>query len=214
MVVLVIFAFCGDAAGTTIHRCVGDDGIVRFQDQPCQRGEDSRRIELLDAPPPMSLPDRHETKPGPSVEAASPLIVPAPATETDPDLHATLCTREDGSRYLSETGSGEQRAVPLGVLGIPEDSLAGAYGGRNGIGVSAPGLRAVPIDRTRGSRIGALYTWVEDPCVRIDALQLCEFLDARIADAERRLRFAFSDTRAKVGSELQSLRLRATECRR
>ena len=100
------------------------------------------------------------------------------------------------------------------MLGIPQDSLAGAYAGRDGIGVSAPGLREPPVDRSRHGQLGAMYTWVEDPCVQINAAQLCGFLDTRIADAERRLRLAFSDTRVQVRQELDALRQRAKHCPR
>src|SRR5690606_24110000 len=136
---------------TSIYRCVGADGVVKFQDQACRIDESSRRIELPDAPSIQEVtPPRYDAKvlPAPSPSAVqrdtAAVIEPGPA--------ATLCTREDGSRYLSDSGRGELRAVPLGVLGIPRDSLADAYGGRGGIGVSAPGLRNPPSDRSRHGR--------------------------------------------------------------
>jgi hypothetical protein len=213
-VAVLIFALSGGPVrATSVYRCFGRDGVVKFQDRPCQRDEPGQRIELPDSPlAPVAKADEPDLDPSVTPEpadSAAPIENPAP-----PGPAATLCTREDGSGYLSDSGSGERRAVPLGVLGIPGQSLADAYGGSNGIGVSAPGLRAAPSDRSRSGRLGALTTWVEDPCVRIDGPTLCAFLKERIVDAERRQRLAFSDTRAQVRSELESLRLRAGQCPR
>ena len=214
---LLVLLFSGHlvaaADAASIYRCVGADGVIRFQDQACRSNENSRRIELPDASP-------AEANVVPRVEAKVP---PAPANvdvatqrvpESEPAVTATLCTREDGSRYLGDSGHGEQRAVPLGVLGIPRDSLAEAYGGRDGIGVSAPGLREAPVDHSRHGRIGALLAWVEDPCVQINKSQLCEFLGTRIDEAELALRLAFSDSQAQRRNELQALRQRASQCPR
>jgi hypothetical protein len=201
------------AFATTVFRCVGSDGIVRFQDLPCEQGENSRRIEMTE-PRVVADPGPEHSSVVEIVHAPPPPNVPKQASAPDPVISTTICSREDGSEYLSDSGRGERRAVPLGMLGIPNDSLADAYGGRNGIGVSAPGLRAVPSDHSHRGRLGALYTWVEDPCVRINARQLCEFLDGRIADAEHRLRLAFSDTSAQVRIELESLQRRASSCSR
>ena len=210
---LVLVVTIGTVAATPIYRCVGSDRVVKFQDKPCLATENSRRIELEEPEPVSTAPVAQS----PAAEAK--LIPPMNAA---PALHAsvteissaTLCTREDGSRYLSDSGHGEQRLAPLGMLGVPNESLADAYGGPDGIGVSAPGLRDIPSDYSRHGRLGALYTWVEDPCERISGAQLCEFLDGRVSDAERRLRLAFSDTRDSASRELESVRRQADRCSR
>lgn len=201
------------AAATSIYRCVGADGVIKFQDAPCQRDESSRRIDLPDAPITSVVEDSKAVSNEPSTQPSA-VVQRDSAPVIESNVSAILCTREDGSRYLSDNGRGEQHAVPLGMLGIPHDSLAGAYGGRDGIGVSAPGLREPPVDRSTYGQLGGMYTWVEDPCVQINAAQLCGFLGERITDAERRLRFAFSDTSAQVRQELDSLRQRAKQCPR
>lgn len=201
------------AATTSIYRCLGADGVVKFQDTACQTDESSRRIELPDAPSAPIVDRPRDDVEVPSTQTRSDVqreSAPALASKAG----AILCTREDGSRYLSASGRGEQRAVPLGMLGVPGDSLAGAYAGRDGIGVSAPGLREPPVDRSSYGQLGGMYTWVEDSCVQINAAQLCGFLGERITDAERRLRHAFSDTSAQVRQELESLRQRARQCPR
>lgn len=201
----------GSVTATTIYRCVGSDLVIKFQDKPCLADESSRRIELAE-PIPVSMPPvvhspLSEVEQIPHVDSA-----PSRQTTVAEIPSATLCSREDGSRYLSESGHGEQRLASLGMLGVPNESLADAYGGPDGIGVSAPGLREPPSDQSRGGRLGALYTWIEDPCERISGAQLCEFLDSRVSDAERRLRLAFSDTRDSASRELESLRRQAEQC--
>ncbi len=213
IVLMLATQFGMPAAATSIYRCVGTDRIVKFQDTPCRSDENSRRVELPDAPPIPVIDTRHTDVEKPSRQLPSDTQA-EPTPVLAPDVSAVLCTREDGSRYLSDSGRGERRAVPLGMLGIPGDSLAGAYAGRDGIGVSAPGLGEPPSDRSYYGQLGAMYVWVEDPCARINGRQLCEFLDGRITDAERRLRFAFSDTSAQVRQELTSLRQRARQCPR
>lgn len=214
LVVILLSTNSGEpAAATSVYRCVGDDGIVKFQDMACQSGESSRKILLPEAPPPPVVEtNRADRKPPVKVVQSASPRESTPAVEFN--VSATLCAREDGSRYLSDSGHGEQRAVPLGMLGVPGDSLVDAYAGRDGIGVSAPGLRTPPVDHSSFGQLGAAYVWVEDPCRRINAGQLCEFLDERIDDAERRLRFAFSDTSAQVREDLESLRRRAKGCPR
>ena len=201
----------GSVAATTIYRCVGSDGVIKFQDKPCLAAESGRRIELAEpasvSPPPVAPSPVSEAEPISTADAA-----PAQqATGAEPPS-ATLCTREDGSRYLSESGHGEQRLAPLGMLGVPNESLADAYGGPDGIGVSAPGLRVIPTDHSRHGRLGALYTWVEDPCEQASGAQLCDFLDSRVSEAERRLRLAFSDTQDSASRQLESLRRQAEQC--
>lgn len=202
----------GPAQAISVYRCVTAEGAISFQDMPCASDSRSQTIQLSDAPalaaPTSVMPAGQDApaKATPNSQAS----MPTPPAESS----ALLCQREDGTRYLSETGNGEQRAVPLASLGVPQDSLAEAYGGHDGIGVSAPGLRQVPVDRSWRGQAGALYVWVEDPCERIRGADLCEFLDSQVVDAERRLRLAFSDTQAQVRNELDAARRRSAGCSR
>ena len=213
MIGLLVQSMMESVNATTIYRCVGSDRVIKFQDKPCLADESSHRVELAE-PPPVSNPPLAQS---PVSEAPQNLPVDsasAPQTHVVNPPSATLCSREDGSRYLSESGHGEQRLTPLGALGVPNESLADAYGGPDGIGVSAPGLRQPPSDHSAGGSLGALHVWVEDPCERISGLQLCSFLDSSIRDAERRLRLAFSDTQESARRELESLRHQAEHCPR
>ena len=200
------------AQAITVFRCEAADGALSYQDAPCASEARSQIIELADAP------STKLTRPAEPVAQTAPVRAPATSNRQSispsprAESSAILCRRDDGTRYLSETGHGEQRAVPLASLGVPQGSLADAYGGRDGIGVSAPGLRTAPVDRSWRGQAGALYVWVEDPCERIRGAALCEFLDDQVEDAERRLRLAFSDTQSQVRNDLEAARQRAADC--
>lgn len=204
----------GSAQALPVFRCTASGGAITFQDRPCPQGTQSRIIELA------GEPDRAAANAAPTVtrEAAS-----APSlsqheralapSDPLPAPSAVVCTREDGSRYPSESGRGDRQAVPLAMLGVPSQSLADAYAGRDGIGISSPGLRQPPTDASPEARLGAPYVWREDPCERLSGAPLCAYFDSRVADAERRLRLAFSDTAGAVRQELKGLRERAATCR-
>ncbi len=204
----------GSAQALSVFRCTASDGAITFQDRPCPQGAQSRIIELA------GEPDRAAANAAPTVTRAAASAASLPQQEQAlapsdplPAPSAVVCTREDGSRYLSESGRGDRQAVPLAMLGVPSQSLADAYAGRDGIGISSPGLRQPPTDASPEARLGALYVWREDPCERLSGAPLCAYFDSRVADAERRLRLAFSDTADAVRQELKGLRERAATCR-
>ena len=196
-----------------VHKCVGADGRVAFQDRPCAEGETSTLVRLPDDPHAGSMREAEVEAP-PAAAAAEP---PPPREDPAPPVPsvpaASICVREDGSRYLSENGRGERRAVPLGMLGIPSGTLADAYDGHDGIGVSAPGLREIPHERAARGSPGALYIWVEDPCRLQSGSALCAFYAERIDAVQRRLRLAFSDEAPAIRAELEAWHLRAAPCR-
>ena len=201
------------AVAIEIVRCTTRDGQVRYQDRPCATGEAVQAIQLVDDLP--RVPEMSVQVPADPAStqrdnvgtaAAAPMQAPVPVMAS-----SWLCRRDDGSRYLSETGVGERRAVPLAMLGVPGRSLGDAYG-RGGAGVSAPGVSQPGSIRSPGAQLGAAYTWVEDPCVTASGQEVCRFLEGEIEIAEKRLRYAFSDTSAQVRAELSALREQAAPC--
>lgn len=212
---VVIGSLALPAQAVDIVRCTTRDGEVRYQDRPCAQGEAVQVIRLVDDMPAREPPTVAPVDDAPAaaeseeVPASRFADLPAPG-ESMPA--AWLCQRDDGSRYLSESGIGERRAVPLAMLGVPSRGLADAYG-RGGAGVSAPEVSRPGIDRSPGSALGSAYTWVEDPCLPAGGAEVCRFLDAEIQAAERRLRYAFSDTAASVRADIERLRARAAPCR-
>jgi hypothetical protein len=116
-----------------------------------------------------------------------------------------VCHRaEDGSQYFSRSGTPPVRYVPLGVLGYPGKSLAQAYG-PGGIGVSAPGMRKIPIDRSPGAAVGADYTPLQDTCMRASREQTCTYLRKQYDEVEHKLRNAFKHERATLQPQADEL---------
>ncbi|MGB0133134.1 hypothetical protein [Dokdonella sp.] len=197
----------------SIHECHGSDGVIRFQDKPCLPGEASRRRTLAEDPVRVASPESAIVSPATDDRHQPDVGTTSPSAEVLPPSSTYLCQRDDGSRYISESGVGERHALPLGALGYPPMSLGEAYGGPNGIGVSAPGLREVPVVPSRRGGAAGLYTWVEDPCAWVSGEPLCRFYAEQLDDAQRRMRFAFSDTTAQVRIELEAWQARVATCR-
>lgn len=209
---MIIVCVPAAAIAVSIHECLGSDGVVRYQDSPCLAGETSRirilpgdPVHLMQAPAPAPANSTSET----TIETRA----PAPQPPLAPPSSTFLCQREDGTRYISDSGVGNRYAVPLGALGYPPMTLGEAYAGPNGIGVSAPGLRDVPVVRSLHGGAAGLYTWVEDPCSRVTGEPLCRFYADQLDDAQRQLRFAFSDTTAQVRGEIEDWQARVDACR-
>ena len=107
-----------------------------------------------------------------------------------------VCVRpEDGSQYMSRDGVSQPRMVPAGVLGIPGKDLAKAYG-PGGIGVSAPGVRTVPIDHSAQAEVAGDYVAVQDQCTQATPAQVCGYLEKQYDDVHQKLKRAFKDEQA------------------
>jgi hypothetical protein len=193
---------------TDVYRCSSANGIA-FQDQPCHDGQVQRRMTLPNDPPPpaqgsATTDESAAPEPQPAVPDATPARVPAPAF--------FLCTRHDGSVYLSEDGRRGRSAVPLGMLGYPERSLADAYGGRDGIGVSAPGLRPIPHIPASHAPLAGGYVWIDDTCHFAQPREACTYLRGELDTLQSKLRRAFSDDEPGLKRDENSLRERLRGC--
>ncbi|HET6546684.1 MAG TPA: DUF4124 domain-containing protein [Rhodanobacteraceae bacterium] len=196
----------------SVFKCTDAQGRVAFQDRPCRTGQTQQRMHLPAVPAPAAAASAREpTTPAPTpAPATAALPAPLPARIPPPDFY--LCTRYDGSRYASDSGTPGRVAVPLGVLGIPGRSLAQAYGGRDSIGVSAPELGMqghVPAARVP---FGGGYTWIADECHHADPAEACTWLRHQLDDTETRLRHAFSDEEAGLEQKDRTLRERLRGC--
>jgi hypothetical protein len=210
LVLVAVCATAGHACAATAYKCIGADGALGFQDHPCAAGARQQQVQLSDDVPPPPVEDAPDIA-DPVVDAR-----PAPAPpDPPPRIPAPsffLCTRYDGSTYLSETGIPNRVAVPYGVLSDLDSSLADAYGGRNGIGVSAPGLRTPPsIPASRAPFAGA-YVWVDDRCHHAAPREACTYLRAQLDDVRSKLLHAFSDTEAQLQQQESDLRERLHGC--
>lgn len=189
------FLFALTSAGAlpaaTVYKCVDAKGAVSFQDRPCAANARQQTIALPDPPPPPSSPVEPLAQ-DPIAPVAE--LEPPPQIPTIPPPQFFLCTRYDGTRYISDTGEGGSALVPLGVLGVPGRSLADAYSPQNSIGVSAPGLRQIPHLPARSVPFGGMSTWIDDECHDASPREACAYLRQSLDDVRYKLTKAFSDT--------------------
>jgi hypothetical protein len=205
----VAIAAASQAHAAHAYRC-SLAGRVSFQDHPCEPGETQRIVPLAADPTPAPAASLPPAPSAPPAQVAPAATLPSPAVVPAPDFF--LCTRSDGSRYASDTGVGGRTAVPYAMLGGSGQDLAGAYGGRNGIGVSAPGLRTPPrIPAARAPLAGA-YVWIDDECHHADPAEACAWLREQIEGVTQALRRAFSDTEASLQQRRADLEARAQGC--
>lgn len=206
---LTSLATCSALHAATAYKCIDAHGAISFQDQPCRAGNRQSTIVLPDNEPP---PLANSTDVPAAILATSPPVAEVPPPPSTPPPAFYLCTRYDGSRYISDTGEGGSALVPLGVLGVPNRSLADAYGGRNGIGVSAPGLRTIPHVPAAKVPFGGMDTWIDDECHFAAPREACAYLRNALDDVTSKLRRAFSDTEAQLKAEQAELQQRMRGC--
>lgn len=192
------------AAAASVFRCTGADGSVAFQDRPCAAGERQQDVVLAPLPPPPPATADIAPAPAEAPPPAPPAPVTAPAPGPPPRFD--LCTRHDGSRYASRDGSGGYSLVPFGMLAGSGQDLAQAYGGRNGIGVSAPGLRQPPTIPAGQAPLAGAYVRIKDECHPATPAEACSWLRSRLDEVQKRLRRAFSDTAPALERERTMLR--------
>jgi hypothetical protein len=187
-----LIALTGAAHAATVYKCTDAKGAVGFQDHPCVANARQQTIAMPDPPPAPPAP----TAPPPPDESDEPVAEsyrppPLPAI---PPPSFFICTRYDGTRYISDTGEGGSALVPLGVLGVPGRSLSDAYSPQNSIGVSAPGLRHIPHVPAASVPFGGMSTWVDDECHEAAPREACAYLRKALEDVRYKLTKAFSDT--------------------
>jgi hypothetical protein len=195
----------------TAYKCVDAKGAISFQDQPCRAGTKEQQIHLREFAPPPDTP-APEREPEYAYDASDVEPPPAPVPARIPPPKFYLCTRYDGTRYMSDTGQPGSALVPLGVLGVPGRSLADAYGGPNGIGVSAPGLRTIPHQPAASVPFGGMSTWVDDECHAAAPYEACAYLRNSLDEVNSKLRRAFSDTQKQLQDQQADLQQRLRGC--
>ncbi|MEO6690650.1 MAG: DUF4124 domain-containing protein [Dokdonella sp.] len=191
------------------YRCSSANGVV-FQDKPCRDDQTQKRIALPDDPAPPVTPASAPIDVGAPTPADSVQTVRTPPQIPMPSFF--LCTRHDGKVYLSEDGVAGASAVPLGMLGVPGRSLADAYGGPNGIGISAPGVRPIPHFPASQAPLAGSYVWIEDTCHFAQPQEACAYLRNELDSVQSKLRRAFSDTQSQLEHDENSLRERLRGC--
>lgn len=200
-----LLAMPPSASAAQAYKCTAADGSISFQDRPCAAHAHQQRLQLPDdpPPPPESAPAAVAVPP-----PAQPAMGAAPVAPSVLGPDVFLCVRYDGSRYLSDTGIGDRYAVPYGVLGDSGGGLAHRYGGRDGIGVSAPGLHAIPALPAGEAPFAAAHVQVEDACHRATPQEACAYMREQIDEVRGKLDRAFSDTRADLERQQRAWRMR------
>ena len=201
--ILIFLAFGANATAETVYKCTTRQGDVAFQDQPCPKGAMQTQVWLPNVPPAPAQANVATPPPPPSDANPPP---PAPITKPPAPLPPLwICQNaDDDTQYFSRNGNPPARYVPLGVLGYPGQSLSQAYGS-GGIGVSAPGMRQIPIDRSPGAAIAGDYTPLQDRCVRASRDQTCNWLQKQYDEVTHKLHNAFKDQQAILQPQADEL---------
>ena len=96
-------------------------------------------------------------------------------------------------------------------MGYPGKSLASAYG-PGGIGVSAPGMRQIPIDTSPQAAVAADYIAVQNHCERTTHEQTCDYLHQQYDQTHEKLRRAFKDEQAVLQPQADELDAQLDGC--
>ena len=208
---LCLFALPGAtrlAHAGEVYRCAGADDLVAYQDKPCARGQRQRVMQLDNAPTFSSVPAYDTSVAVPPAAATAAPPPPAPAATPLPAMYA--CVRYDGQRrYLSDTIP-PPYAVPMGALGAPGQSLDRAYGGRDRLGMSAPGEVRPP--KVGGPLLANAMVEVRDRCVPATHQQVCDELKRRYDANHEKLRMAFPSDQPPLEQREARLRAQISGC--
>jgi hypothetical protein len=188
---VAVFAL-SSAAHAAVYKCTNALGGVAFQDHACASGETQTKMRFASdppEPPPAVAADEVASQP-----KTDPPPLPPPPPAPVPPMWACL-RAEDGTQYVSRDGNPQPRMVPAGVLGIGGKSLAQTYG-PGGVGVSAPGMRQIPIDKSPQAAVAGDYVAVQDQCEPMSREQTCSYLQKQYDDVHRKLMRAFKDEQA------------------
>jgi len=182
------------------YKCTRADGSVSFQDQPCSSTAKQQRLSLPNDPyvAPVAA-DEQDAEPDAPAAANVPARVAAPAPRTPPPSFF-LCSRYDGTRYISQTGKGGGAAVPFGVL---EDAQA--------FGPARPAPGGPQISRAAAATTGT-YVWVDDRCHRAGPQEACAYLQSQLDDVLARIRSVSMDAEAPLKQQADELRERMRGC--
>jgi hypothetical protein len=200
---------CGSCAAGDVYKCTNTAGALTYQDHPCARGDVEKKMDLEPEPPPVPAPaaaagdDAAANVPAEPIVNTSNAAARALTNNALPTMFVCIHA-EDGTQYMSRDGNPQPRLVPAGVLGVGGKSLAQTYA-PGGVGVSAPGLRQTPIDRSPGSAISGDYVAVQDRCMQASPQDTCTYLQKQYDDVHQKLKRAFKDEQAILKPQEEQL---------
>jgi hypothetical protein len=166
---VVLFAAMAVAATeqVVVHRCVGADGIPRYQDKPCFVGDDDQRVEMRNRPstaPPVLPAAAATTMPEPVEQAPPP---PPPP----PELSSWRCDVENGEVYYRHDACPGFLIDPIGL----RNREGAAWGGMQYLRVwGTPVSRRQACDEiSDGARFGAERDQRASPYEKLSGRDLC-----------------------------------------
>jgi hypothetical protein len=190
-ILLAAASFISFGAHAAVYKCTNALGAVAFQDHACTKGDAETKVHFASDPPEKPTANA-------IADDSKPVIDPPPPQPPQPGPVPPMwaCMRaEDGTQYVSRDGNPQPRMVPAGVLGVGSKSLAQTYG-PGGVGVSAPGMRQIPIDKSAQSAVSGDYIAVQDQCEPMSREQTCGYLQKLYDDVHQKLKRAFKDEQA------------------
>ncbi|HEY0504743.1 MAG TPA: DUF4124 domain-containing protein [Lysobacter sp.] len=205
------------AADITIYRCTDAKGQLTLRDTPCRKGETQQTKEMQR---PKDAPRSRVRTPAPAATAA-PDTAPAPTRYVvmTPSQPMYECTTPDGNAYLSDTGQGNPRWVPLWTLGYPvatpyahRDSgfyarVGGEFNGGDGrfdVRVGDRPMRPPPPPVDTATTYGA-GTWIYDECHALPQEEVCDRLRDERWTLGRRYNSALQSERAEIDRQQRGI---------
>src|SRR6187402_81671 len=102
----VAFALGTNVSAATAYRCVDAHGAISFQDTPCAIGARQSKLALPDTPAPAPAPANDADAAPPPAPPPPRDVKPLPPDSAPIAPSVYLCTRYDGTRYISDDGHG------------------------------------------------------------------------------------------------------------
>lgn len=205
---LLAAGFAVAAHAGDVYKCTNASGAIAFQATPCAAGDAETQIRLAEPPPPPpQAGPASNAAPQDTAAADAPSVPPSEPPIGPPSMF--VCTHaEDGRQYMSYDGAPPVRMVPGGVLGMPGKGLADSRGS----GVSAPGVRRIPVDASPPASAATDYVPVQDQCVPASAETTCAYLRDEYDKIHTKLRRAFKDEQAVLQPQLDALDAQLDGC--
>jgi hypothetical protein len=159
-------------AQPAVHRCVGADGVVRFQDRPCAEGEVAREIDLRPEPEPVaSSTGAKPTGPDPAVAGAVLGLVRPVAAEPESGPSSWRCEVSNGEVYFRHDGCPAQISELVALVSATGEPFATVLSHRvQGVRVSR---RLACREINRGARFGAERDQRAEPYDKLSGRDPC-----------------------------------------
>jgi hypothetical protein len=156
-------------ANPPVHRCVGSDSVVRYQDVPCADGEAASEVRLRREPETVAAPPPEEVlvEGGDEGEDSQPRIPVVPP----PGPTSWRCEVENGEVYFRHDACPPQISEPVALVNALGETFATVLSHR---------VSGVPVPRTeacreieRGGRFGAERDQRAEPYDKLSGRDPC-----------------------------------------